>query len=286
LFLETPAEPRWQTACAAAGRDSWERRRHGRLWVAAPQPTLVKIDGRNAALVVNLSAGGMRVRALGRPVVPGSTVRLKFQPPGTDNVRAAGVVAWVNDLAEAGIEFVKLSQTQARRLREWCSENQIASAAQELMGVAGGWPAALELIAELARTVTGAGGASITLSGRGRACCSVEEKLPVRATLAAPIYEGEQVVGQLEVYAVDFGAFDEADLRALSMLAALLSEMVQRRAAPKPRVTPKPPLATRIADRMEGIWPRTVRVRVVLRIGNPSPAEMTKIRSATSSIGK
>jgi transcriptional regulator with GAF, ATPase, and Fis domain len=201
-------------------------------------------------------------------------------------MRATGVVAWVNDLAEAGIEFVKLSQSQARRLREWCSENQIASAAQELMGVAGGWPAALELIAELARTVTGAGGASITLSGRGRACCSVEEKLPVRATLAAPIYEGEQAVGQLEVYAVDFGAFDEADLRALSMLAALLSEMVQRRAAPKPEVAPKPPLATRIADRMEGIWPRTVRVRVVLRIGNPSLLEMTKIRSATSSTGK
>ena len=180
-------------------------------------------------------------------------------------MRATGVVAWVNDLAEAGIEFVKLSKSQARRLREWCSENQIASAAQELMAVAGGWPAAVELISELARSITGTPFATVTLSGKQSS--SGYEGPSFRTTVAAPIHENEQIIGHLEVSSTELDAFDEADLRAVSMLGAVLSEMVRLRSARKPDMplefAPKPWFAARIVNRMEGMLP-TVRVRLIL----------------------
>jgi len=257
----------------ATAEYSPERRRHKRSRIAAPRPALVHIDRRNAALVVNLGVGGMRVRALGRPVAPGATLRLKFQLPGSsESMHTEGVVAWVNDLAEAGIQFVKLSEARARPLREWLAKNGVLNAAREFLSVAGGWQAALDLIAELTRMLTGAPGVSLTLAGGRPIYSSLGEAPPIRTTVAAPVYQNEQIVGHLEIYSTEFGAFDEWDLRALSVLAAVLSEMVRLRAADRQEAAPKaPPLSARIVNRIEGMFPKTVRVRVVLRAANPSP---------------
>ena len=247
-----------------AERPSQERRQHQRTRIGSARSAAVHIDPRNTATVENLGLGGMRVRALGRPVSLGSPLRLEFRLPGLpEPMHTEGVVAWVNDAAEAGIQFVKLSEARARRLREWVARNQISNAAREFMGVAGAWQAALDLIAELTRTLTGAGGVEVVVAGRHAICSTVAEGLPVRATIAAPVEEGERIVGYLEICATEFGAFDEADLRLVSVLAAVLSEMFRLRAAEREEATRKPPLAARIVNRMEEIFPRTIRVRVV-----------------------
>jgi transcriptional regulator with GAF, ATPase, and Fis domain len=198
-------------------------------------------------------------------VAPGAALRLTFRLPGLpETVRTEGVVAWVNDAAEAGIRFVKLSEARARRLREWLAKNQILNAAREFMGIAGSWQAALDLITELTRTLTGATGVELVVAGRRAPGSAIAEGLPIRASVAAPIEEGERIIGHLEICSTEFGAFDEADLRIVSVLAAMLSEMVRLHAAPRQEEPPrKPPLAVRIANRMEGMLP-TIRVRVVL----------------------
>lgn len=146
------------------------------------------------------------------------------------------------------------------------ANDQVLNAAQELMRVAGGWQAALALTAELARTLTGAYQVAITLAGRRPVCSSdsVEEGRPLRATVAAPIHEGERTIGHLEVCATEFGAFDEEDLRAVSVLAVLLSAMARLDAAKRQEAPRKPPLAARIVNRVEGMFPRTIRVHLVL----------------------
>ena len=264
LARETLTEPlrHLASAVACAEHPSPARRRYQRSPIGAAQSAVVHIDSRNAGLVENLGLGGMRVRALGRPVAPGATLRLKFRLPGLPEfVRTEGVVAWVNDSAEAGIQFVKLSEARARRLREWVARNLISNAARELLRVADDWQAVLDLIADLTRTLTGASGVELAVAGRRALGFASAEGLPVRATIAAPVEEGERIVGYLEICATEFGAFDEADLRLVSVLAAVLSEMLRLRAAEE--AVRKPPLAVRIANRMEEIFPRTIRVRVV-----------------------
>lgn len=251
------------SAVAGAEHVSPARRRYQRSPIGGAQSAVVHIDSRNVAVVENLGLGGMRVRALGRPVAPGATLRLKFRLPGLPEfVRTEGVVAWVNDAAEAGIQFVKLSEARARRLREWVARNLISNAARELLRVADDWQTALDLIAEVTRTLTGAGGAEVVVAGRRALSPEIAEGLAIRATVAAPIEEGERIIGHLEICSTEFGAFDEADLRIVSVLAAVLSEMVQLRAAEHQEPPRKPPLAARIVNRMEGMLP-TIRVRVL-----------------------
>ncbi len=243
-----------------------ERRRHVRIGIAARRPTTVNINDKNAALVVNLGAGGMRVQALGRRVEPGATLRLEFPLPGSpEPVRASSVVAWVNDSAEAGIRFAELSESLAHRLRRWMAENGVLNAAREFMSIAGGWQAALDLMAELARMLTGARGVAITLAvpGKPPIHSSVGEDLPTRATVAAPIYESERIIGHLEISSTELGAFDEQDLGALPVLAAVVGKMVELRAIePQEAAHKAPPLSARIVSRIEGIFP-TIRVRIV-----------------------
>jgi hypothetical protein len=266
LAVETLTEPlRYiATALACGEHPSTERRQHQRSRIGFARPAVVHIDPRNAALVDNLGLGGMRVRALGRPLAPGATLRLEFQLPGLpEPMHTQGVVAWVNDAAEAGVQFVKLPEAKSRRLREWLAKHQILNAAREFMRVAGDWQAALDLIAEMTRTLTGAGAVEIVLAGRRALASAIAEGLPIRATVAAPIEEGERIIGHLEICSTEFGAFDEADLRIVSVLAAVLSEMVRLRAAARQEAAAKPRLAARIVNRVEEIFPRTIRVRVV-----------------------
>lgn len=266
MALETLTEPLRQIVrdVAIAECRPSERRQHRRSRIAAPRPAVLNIDQRNAALVVNLGVGGMRVRALGRPVAPGATLGLQFQLPGSpEPMHTAGEVAWANDLAEAGIRFVKLSESQTGRLREWCAKNQIVNAAREFMRVAGGWQAALDLTAEVTRTLMGGSGVALTLAGGRSIHFPAEEALPVRTTVAAPVHQDERIIGHLEIRSAEFGAFDEGDLRAVSLLASMLSEMARLRAAEEQEAAPKPRLATRIVNRVEGMLPKTVRVRLV-----------------------
>jgi len=239
-----------------------ERRRHGRSRVA--RAATVAINETNAGLMVNLGQGGMRVRALGRPLEPGASLRLQFQLPGSPElICISGAVAWVNNTAEAGIRFAGLSSRLSRRLRDWMAGNGIANAAREFCKIAGGWPAALDLIADLTRTLTGAPGVAITLVDRPPVYSSVDVERPVRSTVAAPIYASQRIVGHLEISSSELGAFDECDLSALPVLAALAGEMVELRAATLRQSAAKASqLSARIVSRIEEMIP-TIRVRLV-----------------------
>ena len=240
-----------------------ERRRHARGRIGGPHTVL--INEKNAALVANLSEGGMRVQALGRRVDPGANLRLQLQLPGSQEpIQLSGVVAWVSELAEAGIRFREPTKPLVQRLREWLAKNEVLNAAREFMKIAGGWRAALELMSELTRILTDASHAAVTLTASARPLPStVADPQPVRATVAAPIYASERIIGHLEISSTELGAFDEQDLELLRTLAAIGSEMTELRAASARQPAQKPsPLPARIASRIEGMFP-AVRLRFV-----------------------
>lgn len=239
-----------------------ERRLRGRSRIA--RAATVAINETNAALVANLGDGGMRVQALGRPLQTGTKLRLQFQMPGSQaKIRLSGVVAWVNDKAEAGIRFTRLSRSLSHLLREGMARNGIANAALEFFRVAGSWQGALRLVSQVTRLLTGARGVALTITDQGPICAIGDEDLPIRSTVAAPIYASQRVVGHLEISSSELGAFDELTLSALPVLAALAGELIERRAAELRKPAAKTPgLSTRIADRIDAMLP-TVRVRIV-----------------------
>jgi len=242
-----------------------ERRHFVRVRIAAQRPTTVHIDDKNAALVVNISEGGMRVQALGHPVHPGATLWLEFHLPGLRSpIRTSGVVAWANDSAEAGIRFAKVSQSLARRLRSGMATSRTSNAGREFLKVAGGWPAALDLIADLTRMLTGARGVAITLAATDkRFYSSLDKDLAIRSTVAAPIYDRERIVGHLEIFSSELGAFDEQDMSTLPVLAAVVGEMITFRASEQQESARKAArLSNRIVSRIEGLFP-TIHVRLV-----------------------
>jgi hypothetical protein len=214
--------------------------------------------------MVNLGQGGMRIQALGHPLERGTSLRLQFQLPGSPElIHASGAVAWVNDTAEAGIRFAGLSAPLARRLQEWVARHGIANAAGELVTVAGGWQAALDLMAALARMLTGARGVAIILSGKRLFYSSESGDVPIRATVAAPIYECQRIIGHLEISSPQLGTFDEGDLVVLPVLAAVIGEMVELRAVQSREASHRASaLPARIVSRIEGMFP-TIRVRIV-----------------------
>lgn len=238
-----------------------ERRQQGSSRIA--RAATVAINDTNAAMLVNLGQGGMRVQALGCPLEPGANLRLQFQLPGSPElICISGAVAWVNDTAEAGIRFAGLSTRLMRRLHEWTARNGIANAAREFMSIAGSWQPALDLMAELTRMLTGARGVALRLTDQRPIFSSVDDDLPVRTTVAAPIYAGRRIIGHLEISSPELGAFDERDLSALPVLAALTGGMVELRAAALREPAPKTPrLSARIASRIESMIP-TIRVRL------------------------
>jgi hypothetical protein len=145
--------------------------------------------------------------------------------------------------------------------------DRIASAARELLDLARSPEAALDLTAELARMLIGVPDVAIrkVAATNGFTHSSADQDLPVRSTVAAPIYEKQRIIGHLEISSNELGAFDEQDFRTLSLLAALASAIASSIPAPTParEVSPKlPPLSTRIASRLEGMLP-TIRVRLV-----------------------
>lgn len=277
MAVETLLEPLHEITHRAviAGGSSRppERRRNGRSRIAGPHAVTVSINEWNAALVANLSESGMRLQALGRRLQPGARLRVKFRLPGSpETIRARGVVAWVNDVAEAGIRFTKLPEFWVLRLRAWRTKNNLGNAARGFMYVAGGWQAALDLTAEVTHLLIGASSVAITLVALGNypICSWVDEGLPVRETVAAAIYQNERIVGHLEISSPTLGAFGEEDLGALSMLAAVVSEMLrmraeiaERRAAEQQEIPPKASRLSTIVSRIEDMIP-TIRVRLVL----------------------
>jgi hypothetical protein len=265
-----PGLPGSQTADAERISDGSavlrERRQHPRGRIAGPHAATVLINEKNAALVADLSEGGMRVQALGRRLETGTTLHLQFQLPGSpEPIQISGVVAWVSGSSEAGIRFAEVSEALARRLREWLAKNEVLNAAREFMKIAGGWQAALDLIRELVRMLTGARGVAITMAPAAKSPASpkAQDEVPVRATVAAPIYKSERIVGHLEISSTELGAFDEQDLGLLPVLAAMVSAMLELRSAQSRKPTPKPPKPTAgIVSRIEGMFP-TVRLRFV-----------------------
>lgn len=77
------------------------------------------------ASITNVSAMGIFVRTV-EPLKPGTTLRLKFAPPGTASFELEGTVAWVNPVRPEGdnpnpgmgIRFVNLQMAERERLVE------------------------------------------------------------------------------------------------------------------------------------------------------------------------
>jgi hypothetical protein len=208
-----------------------ERRRDARIAVAGT-PATVNIDFKNAALLFDLGQAGMCLHAVARPLQPGATVWLRFQLPGlSETIESLGRVRWTDGAAKAGIQFTVTAERVASQLRHWLSKN-LSKAAQEFMNAAGGWQPALQMMAELTRLLTGANGATISLVQSGRpTLASAGESLSGRSTIVAPIYQRDQILGHLEICASELGAFDEDDIEGLRVLAALVGEMLEVRAA-------------------------------------------------------
>jgi hypothetical protein len=142
---------------------------------------------------------------------------------------------------------------------------RIANVARELLTLAGSRQEGLELVAELARLLIGVPDVSIRMAVASEtefAGCSLD--LPLRAVVASPIYEDQQVIAHLEISSKELGTFDEHDFRILSLLGALASEMMSSTPVVVPEPSVKiPPLPVRIVSRIEGMLP-TIRVRLLL----------------------
>lgn len=141
--------------------------------------------------------------------------------------------------------------------------DRIAHGARELLALGGSREEALDLIAELARLLIGVPDAAIRMASSEVGFAARSFDLPIRAVIAAPIYEDQHISAHLEISSNELGTFDEQDFRILSLLAALATEMISPTPLPLPELTVKlPPLPVRIASRLEGMLP-TIRVRLV-----------------------
>lgn len=103
-----------------------ERRRYPRATV----DSLVPVDlGRdNGGIVLNLSEGGLRIRAIG-PLEADQLVKLGFSLLGKDNrIETFGQIAWVDESGTGGaVCFLDLAESARRQIRQWMPRNVSAA---------------------------------------------------------------------------------------------------------------------------------------------------------------
>jgi len=78
------------------------------------------------AHLMNLSQGGIGIRAA-RPVAFPSPVRVSFQLPESKvQLKAQGEVAWTDKMGNAGIRFLDMSPAVKRDLQLWLAQQYLA----------------------------------------------------------------------------------------------------------------------------------------------------------------
>ena len=223
-----------------------ERRRQSRSAVARHRPFPVSIGENNAGLMINVGPGGVALAALSRPLAPGATLALQFHFPVAEAPSPiVGTVVWTNR-AQAGIRFVSVPAEFYDCLRRWIVANKVAVAASDFMASAGGWKPALRLICELVHMLTGA---AVVRVGLPDESVVVGQCGSVRSAIAAPIYDGDEIVGQFEMLSGELGAFEEQDLHALQVLSVVIAEMTRLQAAAVREAAEK---ASRLSSRIMG----------------------------------
>ncbi|HZU44119.1 MAG TPA: GAF domain-containing protein [Terriglobales bacterium] len=172
-----------------------ERRQTGRntLHLAA----FASIEGGPEGTILNLSEAGIGLQtpipAGGREFASKSDVRLSLELPATQtSIEARGVVAWTDASGRSGVRFSNLADGPRRLVREFLALN---AASQQALVV--GPPvqsavstdpdisdAALQVVAERARALTGASGAAVAiLDGDALVCRAISgELVPPRGT--------------------------------------------------------------------------------------------------------
>ncbi len=231
-----------------------ERRRHHRSAVARHRPFTVSIGKSNAGLMINVGTGGVALAALSRPLAAGATLTLQFHFPLAEAPSPiVGTVVWTNR-AQAGIRFVSVPAEFYACLRGWITANKLAVAASEIMASAGGCKPALRLMSELVHMLTGAAVVRVSLPDDSFAlgqCGSV------RSAIAAPIYDGDEIVGQFEMLSHELGAFEEQDLHALQVLSVVIAEMTRIHTTTKREAAEKASrLSSRIMERVDSLLRR------------------------------
>jgi hypothetical protein len=92
-------------------------------------PVSLTCRGRKAtdASLVNLSQGGMQIRASSLPEAA-RAVQVSFELPGTNTgLKAKAEIAWQDSRGNLGIRFVKLAPQQHRSLQLWLTQHYFAN---------------------------------------------------------------------------------------------------------------------------------------------------------------
>jgi TonB family protein len=107
-----------------------ERRHHQRVTV----DSLVPVDlGRdNGGILINLSEGGLRIRAVGR-LETDQVVNLGFSLLGKNNrIETCGQIAWVDESATGGaVRFLDLPESARKQIRQWMPHNAPTAGIQQ-----------------------------------------------------------------------------------------------------------------------------------------------------------
>ncbi len=144
-------------------------------------------EHRHRGIVIDMSEGGLALQPF-RPLEPGSAGELRLELPGCKQPFAGtGTVAWVGQGGRAGIRFLDVEPEVRGLLREWLETSAepkkpltvlLASAVPATVPIPEKQTAdeldlgsALQLIAERARTVTGAAGAAIAIGDSQAMVC-------------------------------------------------------------------------------------------------------------------
>lgn len=103
------------------------RLRYHRAGIEVPVTLLSKTQKKAGAQLINLSQGGLQVRA-DAGFDTNEASRICFALPGTDfDVHAQVEVAWSDNQGNAGIRFVKMAPQMKNTLRLWLAQQYFAN---------------------------------------------------------------------------------------------------------------------------------------------------------------
>lgn len=112
------------------------KQQHPRWQIPATRPVRVELGPAGAGSLIEISAGGMRIRSLA-PMRRGAEVPIKIQiPDRPDVVRCYGIVVWSSSVSGAtGVRFVNIPDSDKQLLATWLVELQKATKGPEELDV-------------------------------------------------------------------------------------------------------------------------------------------------------
>jgi CheY-like chemotaxis protein len=128
-FFEKPisVEQAVRTLSAARNMIVNGRLRYHRQAMAIPVELSLPRKHTFSAEIMNLSQGGLRIRAP-REIAPAGPLKLRFKLPGVRaTIKAMGELAWTDANGNAGIRFVSLPPDFQRGLQLWLERQYFAN---------------------------------------------------------------------------------------------------------------------------------------------------------------